>query len=168
MSGTSAPKILIADDDLELRTIIAEILTANGAEVTAVADGQAAVQEAIKSPYDLCILDVQMPVMSGLEACPIICERAFSHGLPVLFLTGCSDAATIQQAFDAGASDFLPKPIQATLLWRRASNLILLNSLSKQRDNMRDLVNIVAEVDGEQPADRTLNERSSCDDKKTS
>lgn len=156
MSAAPAPKILIADDDPELRTVIAEILTANGAEVTAVADGQAAVQEAIKSPFDLCILDVQMPVMSGLQACPIICQRAFSHGLPVLFLTGCSDGATIQQAFDAGASDFLPKPIQATLLWRRASNLILLNRLSKQRDTMSDLVNIVAEVDGEVPADQKL------------
>ena len=60
--GTPAPRILIADDDEMIRALLVEALSARGAEVTAVENGEKAACEAMLHPYDVCILDVEMPV----------------------------------------------------------------------------------------------------------
>jgi len=133
---TAAPRILIADDDPLVRALLAETLEAHGAEVTAVADGKQAACEAMLRPFDVCILDVEMPVMTGFEACEKLRESAFTRSLPVLFLTGRNDAEAIEKAFAAGAWDFLNKPVQPVLLWHRVSNLLLLARLVKERDNL--------------------------------
>jgi CheY-like chemotaxis protein len=143
MSTTPPPRILVADDDPILRELLVEVLTQFGAVVVQAENGEAAVKEAMSAPFDLCILDIDMPTMSGLEACPIIRSCAFSHDVPILFLTGHSDSAAIHQAFAVGGSDFLSKPIHPTLLWRRASNLILLRKLSEKRDNLQDMMKIM-------------------------
>ncbi len=133
---TPAPCILIADDDAMVRTLLAETLEGHGALVVAVENGQEAACEAMLHPFDVCILDVEMPVMNGFEACRRLRESAFTKSLPVLFLTGRSDAESIEKAFAAGAWDFLNKPVQPTLLWHRVSNLLLLARLVKERDNL--------------------------------
>ena len=126
---SSPPRILIADDDPIIRTLLSEVLESNGATVTAVADGRAAVEAARMRPYDACVLDVEMPVKSGLEACREMRAMAFTRHLPILMLTGLTDEATINAAFAAGAGDFLNKPVHAVLLWRRLCNLIELKKL---------------------------------------
>lgn len=142
-----APRILVVDDDALLREMLSELLSARGAIVTTAEDGEAGLHEAVLAPYDLCILDCEMPKLSGLEACPRIIASACTRNLPVLFLTGHNDDAIIQQAFDAGASDFLAKPVNAELLWRRVSNLLSLAQMKRERENLKALLNLSATPD---------------------
>ena len=137
MSETiKAPRILIADDDPTLRGLLAETLMAYGAEVTAVSNGQEAVCEAILHPYDVCILDIEMPVMNGYEACVRLRESAFTKSLPVLFLTGLNDDDSIKKALATGGWDYVNKPFNPALLWTRISNLLMLSKLVRERDNL--------------------------------
>ena len=151
MNTSPPPRILVADDDPILREVLVEILTTFGAAVIQAENGEAAVKEAMSAPFDLCILDIDMPNMGGLEACQIIRTSAFTRDVPILFLTGHADSAAIHQAFAVGGSDFLSKPVHPTLLWRRASNLILLKKLSEKRDNLQGMMNII-----EKPPDSSL------------
>ena len=91
----AAPRILIADDDPQIREILSEVLTDNGASVTAAADGKEAVHQALLAPYDLFILDFEMPNMTGVEACRALRQNAFTAKTPILFMTGRIDEASI-------------------------------------------------------------------------
>lgn len=150
MSDTQALRILIADDDPVVREVLIETLTAFGAVVTAEVNGEAAVKTAALAPFDVCLLDVEMPVMNGLEACRCLRAMAFTRHLPVLILTVLSDKETIDAAFEAGASDFLNKPVHGLLLWRRISNLLDLSSAalkSKQLDSVIQLSKMPINLD---------------------
>jgi CheY-like chemotaxis protein len=146
-NAESAPRILVADDQPELCELLVEVLSAHGAEVVAVNDGKAAVQQAIMAPFDLCILDYEMPIMGGVEACPLLRAQAFTRDLPVLFLTARTDKEAIDKAMAAGASDYLFKPIHGALLWRRVSNLLLLAKLKKQKENLTDVMKFISEAE---------------------
>jgi len=142
MSDALAPLILIADDDDGVRALVAETLTDFGAIVTAVADGAAAVTAAATTPFDACVLDVEMPVMNGLEACRRIRGTSFSKELPILILTGRSDQQSIDAAFDSGAWDFLNKPVHGLLLWRRISNMLTLSKIAQEAKTLESLIQL--------------------------
>ena len=135
MDQIHRPRILLADDDPDSRLLVVEILSAQGAEVVAVSDGQEAVQQATQAPFDLCILDIEMPKLNGLEACPRLRATALNRNLPVLFLTGETDDEVVERALAVGATDYLNKPITANLLWRRVSNAVLLGRLLREKEN---------------------------------
>src|ERR1043165_10204424 len=104
------------------------------------------------SPYDLCILDFEMPAMTGVEACPQIRQSAVTKSMPILFMTGRSDEQSISQAFTAGASDYLCKPVHPTLLWMRGKNLLTLAKLEKEGENLSD----VLKAAGDRPKEEEL------------
>ena len=136
---SSSPHILVADDDADIRSLLTQVLESNGAKVTAVADGRAAVEAALMRPYDACVLDLEMPVKTGLEACRELRSMAFTRHLPILVLTGRTDEAAINAAFAAGVGDFLNKPVHSVLLWCRLSNLIELKKLQDSKENFAAL-----------------------------
>lgn len=138
------PRILAADDDETMRTLLSQMLQLHGAEVTSVADGQAAVMAAALAPFDACVLDVEMPVMDGIEACQRIRATAFSKDLPILMLTARTDKDTIDAAFDAGAWDFVNKPIHDLLLWRRITNMLTLSRVAAETRNLEALISLSA------------------------
>ncbi|MCY3019222.1 MAG: response regulator [Planctomycetota bacterium] len=137
------PRILVADDDRMVRTLLSKMLSSHGAVVVAAPDGQAALREALLAPFDLCILDVEMPVLGGLETCARLRATAFTKDLPVLFLTAHTDGETIERAFAAGASDYLSKPIHAVLLWQRVSNLLLLAGLAREKRELAEVLRLI-------------------------
>ena len=145
------PRILVADDSKMVRMLLTKILSSHGAVVVAVPDGQAALREALLASFDLCILDVEMPVMGGLEACSRLRATAFTKDLPVLFLTAHTDGETIERAFAAGASDYLSKPIHAVLLWQRVSNLLLLAGLAREKRDLAQVLRLNPLPDKPQP-----------------
>ena len=122
MSGslhTTGQRLLLVDDDALLRGIAAKTLRHAGFEVTEAADGEAALAQFEAAPFDLLLLDVVMPELDGYEVCARI--RALPQGarVPVLMLTGLNDSASIELAYQAGATDFIAKPINWTLLSHR-------------------------------------------------
>ena len=114
-------KILITDDELEIRKVLRLLLENAGYEVVEAADGERAV-EAVRadSEIDLCIMDITMPTMSGVEATKKI--REFST-LPVLFLTARSLESDKEAAYSGGGDDYLVKPFSSRELLMKVEAL---------------------------------------------
>jgi CheY-like chemotaxis protein len=144
MSGAARqPMILVVDDEPEVRDLIAAFLQPHGVEIVAAAGGPAALLEAASQRFDLCVLDVTMPGMDGLEVCRRLRALPFTRALPVLFMTAQQDAKTIDAAFAAGATDYLFKPVNPTLLWARAGNLLKMDELTRKADHTREALELL-------------------------
>jgi AmiR/NasT family two-component response regulator len=103
-------RVLIADDDPIIRLDLKQMLENLEYEVVAEAgDGQQAVEAARESKPDICILDVKMPVMDGIEAVSIITEESIA---PTILLTAYSDRELVDRAKDAGVFAYLVKPFK--------------------------------------------------------
>ncbi|HEY2682608.1 MAG TPA: EAL domain-containing protein [Steroidobacteraceae bacterium] len=120
MSQEAAPvRILIADDDAVLREIAVGVLRQAGFEVQAVASGDAAVAACALRMPDIALLDVEMPDGNGYQACANIRLLPGGADLPIVIVTGCDDSPSIDKAYEAGATDFVVKPINWPLLTHR-------------------------------------------------
>ncbi|MCP4359745.1 MAG: response regulator [Chloroflexi bacterium] len=104
-------KILIAEDDKDIRELIVITLQFNGFTVDSVEDGQAAVEHLQKNPhYDIILMDVRMPRMTGYQACRALKEIETTKNIPVIFLSAKGQEQEIQTGIEAGASDYILKP----------------------------------------------------------
>jgi diguanylate cyclase (GGDEF)-like protein len=110
--------VLVADDDATLRLLASAALEPHGFRVTAVSDGEAAWQALQSQTFDLVLLDVEMPGHDGFSLCSMI-RNELKSDVPVLLVTGHDDVASIQNAYDVGATDFIAKPINWPLLGHR-------------------------------------------------
>jgi len=102
--------VLVADDERDIRELIAFTLRFAGYEVATANDGEDAYQQALKIIPDLILLDVRMPRKTGYEACKAIKSDAALQHIPVMFLSAKGQEAEIQAGYDAGAIDYLLKP----------------------------------------------------------
>ena len=114
-------KILIADDEIEIRKVLRLLLENAGYSIIEAQDGQRAVDAVRENPdIDLCIMDIMMPVMNGIEATKKI--REFST-LPVLFLTAKSLESDKEAAYSGGGDDYLVKPFSSRELLMKVEAL---------------------------------------------
>ncbi len=114
-------RILVADDEKDIRRVLKLVLENVGYEVVLVKDGAAAI-EAVKSDatIDLCVMDIMMPRLSGIEATTEI--RRFSS-VPVLFLTARSFDSDKESAYSAGGDDYIVKPFSTKELLMKVDAL---------------------------------------------
>ena len=120
MSAPAPPiRVLVADDDATLREIARAMLRDAGFAVQAVASGDAAVAACALRLPDIALLDVEMPDGNGYQACTNIRSLPGGADLPIVMVTGRDDTASIDQAYEAGATDFVVKPINWPLLVHR-------------------------------------------------
>ena len=112
-------RLLLVDDDLILRGMATQTLRHAGFEVIAVDSGEEGLRVFDTEVIDLVLLDVMMPGIDGFEVCSRL--RAMQRGamVPILMLTGLNDAESVDAAFRCGATDFVTKPINWTLLGHR-------------------------------------------------
>lgn len=115
----AALRVLIADDDAVLREIAAATLKGAGFTVQTVASGDAAVAACALHMPDIALLDVEMQGGNGYQACANIHALPGGADLPIVIVTGCDDTASIDRAYEAGATDFVVKPINWSLLVHR-------------------------------------------------
>lgn len=111
--------VLIVDDDAPTRQILRGVLARQGLAVIEAADGAEAIALFARHPPSLVLLDVMMPVLDGFTTCARMRELDNHEGTPIVMLTGADDLASIERAFDVGATDFITKPIKWTLLTQR-------------------------------------------------
>ncbi len=111
--------ILIVEDDPVSRLTLRNLLTKQGYIVLEAADGREGLEQFRKHRPQLVLLDVMMPVMDGFEACRLMREEDETGLTPILMLTGADDMASIEHAYQAGATDFITKPINWPLLTQR-------------------------------------------------
>jgi predicted signal transduction protein with EAL and GGDEF domain/ActR/RegA family two-component response regulator len=119
MSGDACSPVLIADDDEISRLFIVEALEQSGFSTVAVADGAAALELVTSRAFSLALLDVDMPRLDGYQVCRAIRATAELKYLPVVMITGHDDAESITRTYQAGATDFIAKPVNWTLLPHR-------------------------------------------------
>ncbi|MDJ0839668.1 MAG: ATP-binding protein [Acidobacteriota bacterium] len=104
-------RILVVDDEAVNRKLMRAPLDILGHHVTEAADGYEALAALMNESFDLILLDIMMPRMSGYEVCRKLRERYPAHELPVIFLSGRNQVTDLTAGFAAGANDFLSKPV---------------------------------------------------------
>src|SRR5687767_15100180 len=102
--------ILVVDDDTDIRRMLSEILEFEGYRVHQAAGGKSALDLAERYPIDAFLLDLEMPVMNGIELCRKIRAIDRFKVTPVIFLTASGAHLNVSEAFDAGCDDFIDKP----------------------------------------------------------
>jgi diguanylate cyclase (GGDEF)-like protein len=112
-------RVLIADDDAILREIACAMLKEAGFAVQTVPSGDAALAACALRMPDIALLDVEMAEGDGYQACTNIRSLPGGADMPIVMVTGCDDSVSIDQAYEAGATDFVVKPINWTLLAHR-------------------------------------------------
>ncbi|MEH1909508.1 response regulator [Nostoc sp.] len=108
---TSEAKVLIVDDDPVMLAGLSALLTPWGLEVTTLSQSQQFWKVLIATSPNLVVLDLEMPIVNGLELCQVVRQDAQWGDLPILVVTAHTDAESLQQAFAAGADDFISKPV---------------------------------------------------------
>jgi adenylate cyclase len=125
-------RILVVDDTAQNVRLLADILAARDYAVSTAASGREALEQLDKEMPDLVLLDVVMPEMSGYEVCRRIRENPVSRMVPVVLVTALDLDEERIKGIEAGADDFLPKPIRVTELLARVRSLLRIRDLHEQ------------------------------------
>ncbi len=118
------PVVLVVDDDMALRLLIVETLLEDNLAVEEAEDGVEALELFQRSSPDLVLMDVKMPRMDGFTACAEMRKLPNGIDTAIVLVTGLDDIASILRAFDAGATDFMTKPVNWPLLSHRVRYLL--------------------------------------------
>ena len=118
------PRILVVDDDPEIHLLAGATFDIAGFEFIGALDGPRAIDMLRGQLPDLILLDVMMPGIDGFETCRRIRREPGCALLPILMVTGCDDIASIETAYESGATDFLAKPINWMLMIHRIRYLL--------------------------------------------
>ena len=122
-------KVLIADDDPINLQVLSDLLMINGYQVESASDGLQAVELGEKEKFNLAIIDVMMPGLSGYEVCKKLRKKYSAIELPILLLSARNQPGDISAGFDAGANDYVTKPIEREVLLSRIHTMSLLGGL---------------------------------------
>ncbi|MGZ9234000.1 MAG: response regulator transcription factor [Anaerolineales bacterium] len=117
-------KILIAEDERDIRDLLAFTLRFAGHEVFAATNGEEAVELATQVNPDLVLMDVRMPRMTGYEACRMLKANPALKDIPVVFLSAKGQESEIQQGLEAGAEEYLLKPFAPDQLTNRVKAIL--------------------------------------------
>jgi CheY-like chemotaxis protein len=117
-------KILIAEDERDIRDLIAFTLRFAGYEVITANNGEEAVQLTQQEIPDLVLTDVRMPKMTGYEACRLIKAEPATQHIPVVFLSAKGQEAEVQSGLAAGGDEYLLKPFAPDQLTRKVAEIL--------------------------------------------
>ncbi len=117
-------KILVAEDERDIRDLLAFTLQFAGHQVVVVSNGEEAWQAAPQVMPDLILMDVRMPRMTGFEACERIKADPHLRHIPVVFLSAKGQESEIQAGLRAGAAEYLLKPFAPDELSRKVGELL--------------------------------------------
>lgn len=118
------PVVMVVDDDPQTRNLLKRFLERDGFRILESKNGEEALRLAEATPPDLVLLDIQMPLMDGIQACAEFRKRPETSLAPILMLTGMVDEGSIERSFAVGATDYLTKPPNPSVLRLRVARLI--------------------------------------------
>jgi signal transduction histidine kinase len=139
----SPGRVLVVDDEAPNRLLLRELLEAQGHQATEAADGEQALKEARSSAPDVILLDVMIPKLDGFEVCRRLKAEDRTAPIPVLLITALTDRQDRLTGINAGANDFLTKPIDPQDVVLRVSNALytkrLYDQLAASYQRLREL-----------------------------
>ena len=118
-------KILIIDDDVQTTKLLESIVALKGHETVSVHNSMNAVEVANTITPDLILLDIMMPGISGIELCKIFHSTSDLKDIPVIIVSALDDIGSKKDAFNAGAKDFLTKPVLPKDLLNKIDSLLM-------------------------------------------
>jgi two-component system phosphate regulon response regulator PhoB len=116
--------VLVADDDADIRDLVAFKLEQAGFEVIAVQDGQTALEQARSRQPTLAVLDVSMPGLCGIDVCRMLRADPATAGILIIMLTARVQEQDVEGGFSAGADDYVTKPFSPRELVSRIQALL--------------------------------------------
>jgi signal transduction histidine kinase len=155
MDFRAPPLVLVVDDDTQTRLLAHAALEQANFEIAEAGDGFEALAAFKQLRPDIVLLDLLMPQMDGFEACTELRRLPGGDSVPVLVITGLHDLAAIDRAYEVGATDFIHKPINWTILSHRVRYMVRHEhqrkqaeaEIIRQREELRGLAARLAEVE---------------------
>ena len=124
MGMPKGKKILIAEDDTDIRCLVAYSLEYVGYDVIQALNGDEAIELAESEQPDLILLDVRMPRMNGYEACAVLRSRESTRDIPIVFLSARGQETEIKRGLDMGAEEYILKPFAPDDLYQRVGSIL--------------------------------------------
>ena len=144
MSDNQRYKILIVDDDDEIRELLEFDIGHSGYFVDTAKDGLEGLNKALNNTYDLILLDVMMPKMNGFDVCRNI--RQAKLAIPILMLTAKGTIDDKTEGFDCGADDYLVKPFDIQEVLLRIRVLLRRNNMEEEKNSLSDEILSVGDI----------------------
>ncbi len=141
MDSSRAPRILIVDDTPENAELLEAYLADEAYELRIAGNGEKALKQVAEWSPDLILLDIMMPKLSGFEVCKILKSDPKTRSIAILMVTALDKPSDIEKAVEAGADDFLAKPIAKAALLHR------IRSLLRVRQHQGDLDRTLAYIE---------------------
>ncbi len=135
-AARASGRLLVVDDDPFIARTLVDLLALNGFAGVRAESGEQALEMLRTGGFDLVLLDVRLPGMTGFEACARIRET-YGAALPIIILTAFGDASSVRRGYDAGADDFLQKPVDTPQLVLKVKAFLRLKSLYDEVDRNR-------------------------------
>ncbi|MBI3288120.1 MAG: response regulator [Elusimicrobia bacterium] len=117
-------RILIVEDEPEIAENLTALLSVKGHRVTISLEGSDAIAKARKEPFDLILLDVMLPRMSGFEVCRFLRADPKTVRTKIIMVTGLGRIGDVEEAFRVGADDYLIKPFDSTRLFKKIEKVL--------------------------------------------
>lgn len=133
----SVYRVLVVDDDADMAAFLARLLRSEGMSVETASDGGAALNLVGAAPPDLVLLDVMMPGASGFDVCRQLKDTEATALIPVVLVTSLEDSESRVRGIEAGADDFLSKPVKREELIARVKTLRRLHDTRKELESRR-------------------------------
>ncbi|PIR19760.1 MAG: two-component system response regulator [Elusimicrobia bacterium CG11_big_fil_rev_8_21_14_0_20_64_6] len=117
-------KILIVEDEPAIADNLAALLTAKGHKAATCCEGAEGVERARKENFDLILLDVMLPRMSGFDVCKMLRSDPKTTKIKIIMVTGLGRMGDVEEAFRAGADDYLIKPFDSARLFKKIEKVL--------------------------------------------
>jgi len=135
--GEQRSRVLVADDNAANAELLQALLDDVDCDVQVAIDGQDTLDRVALFQPDLILLDIMMPKLSGFEVCKRLKSEPATSGIMILMVTALNELGDIERAVDAGADDFLSKPVNKVALLKRVENMLKLRHFSDEVERMR-------------------------------
>ena len=149
---SSGFRVLVVDDDPDMSEFLAHMLRAEGMDATTATDGEEGIAKVHAEAPDLVLLDVMMPGLSGFEVCARLKSDEATAMVPIVLVTALDDSASRVRGIEAGADDFLSKPVRRDELVARVKTLRRLHETRRELERRR----LAAEVENREAIRRAF------------
>lgn len=131
-------KILLVDDEQLIVEVVSIALGGSKYELIVASDGAEAIEQARKQQPDLILMDVDMPVMGGIEACRSLKAEPATGAIPIMMLTAMAQSRDVQAATEAGADEYITKPFSPSALMARIDEMLVSTFSVGQEVRLKD------------------------------